>query len=351
MAVQNPNNWHWVDKNCIAWAKKYFNEKLPGLNTGDKSKDAKYCEIKSVSSIEGDCEVNQRKGKVISLFDLQLMLLITGHVDGEEYEGSIQIPEVAFDSDINDYQFEVSIYKETAKLHEAKETIREKLIPQLRDIFQNFGKDLLKEHGSDIQVPESEVKSNFTKANQQTSMGSVKSNTTTTTTSAPNTTSIPIKPEIKKSTVVTGEVNNTTTIHLEPTFNVPSFEIFNTFVDKERILIWSKSPIEEVGETTQGSPFFMIGDKFKLFNGNIYSEIVESKLGELLIMKWRLKDWKPNVYSTMNIEFHESKEFNETKLKIVWSGIPVGEEDRVRSNFEDYYIRPIKLTFGFGLVL
>lgn len=38
-------------------------------------------------------------------------------------------------------------------------------------------------------------------------------------------------------------------------------------------------------------------------------------------------------------------------LVVKWSGIPVGEEDRVRGNFEDYYIRSIKITFGFGAVL
>ncbi|KAJ4136683.1 Co-chaperone [Fusarium falciforme] len=53
MVVNNPNNWHWVDKNCIGWAKEYFKQKLVGVEAGSV-KDKKYAKIKSVSSIEGD---------------------------------------------------------------------------------------------------------------------------------------------------------------------------------------------------------------------------------------------------------------------------------------------------------
>lgn len=41
----------------------------------------------------------------------------------------------------------------------------------------------------------------------------------------------------------------------------------------------------------------------------------------------------------------------ETKVVVKFGGIPIGEEERVRDNFEDMYIRSIKITFGFGAVL
>lgn len=65
----------------------------------------------------------------------------------------------------------------------------------------------------------------------------------------------------------------------------------------------------------------------------------------------KLKDWSAAFNSTIEMTFHESQEFHETKLQVKWTGIPVGEEDRVRANFEEYYVRSIKLTFGFGAVL
>lgn len=364
MVVNNPNNWHWTDKNCINWAREYFTERLTGLNSDQfKKNSSKYCEIKSVSTVEGDCEVSQRKGKVISLFDLKLILLIQGNVNDSKFEGSITVPEIAFDTEIDEYQFDVSIYKETSELNEVKPVIRESIVPQLREIFQKFGKDLLIANGNDIQVPDEQVKSQFTKSNQQDSLGSIsseskkdvattsdsvaKSSKTTTSTGTTK-----INNTSKNIPIMSTGGANTATIHLEPSFNVPSFELFNTFIDKERIMIWSRSPIKEGDDNkSNGSQFFMVGDKFELFNGNICSEIVESKLGTKLVMKWRLKDWRENLWSTLNMEFHESQEYHETKIQITWTGIPVGEEDRVRGNFEEYYVRPMKLTFGFGVVL
>ncbi|CCF56931.1 hypothetical protein KAFR_0B06350 [Kazachstania africana CBS 2517] len=357
MVVNNPNNWHWVDKNCIGWARNYFNEHLVGLSTGSQDNDKEYCEITAVSSVEGDCEVNQRKGKVISLFDLQIVLMIKGFVDNDnEFEGSISIPEVAFDSSRDDYQFEISVYKETSKLNEIKPVIRANLLPQLRQMFQNFGQDLLITHGNDIQVPEEQVKSQFTKANQQESFAKVEKSPSAgavATSSSPSVTgsAISSSADNKAKKFTSRSISNTSTIHLEPSFNVPAFELFNTFIDKERILIWSKSAIREHNDESNGSQYLMVGDKFDLFDGNISNELLESKLGEKLVMKWRLKDWNTNQWSTIKMEFHESNEFNETKLQITWSGIPVGEEDRVRSNFENYYVRPMKLIFGFGVVL
>lgn len=346
MVVHNPNNWHWVDKNCFTWAREYFSEKLPKLNTGEV--DGKYAEISSLSSLEGDCEVNQRKGKVISLFDLSMVMLIKGHVKDQPFEGSITVPEVAFDSEASDYQFDISIYKETSQLNEVKPLIREKLLPQLRELFQSFGQDLLLEHGSDIQLPEDSVSSTFTKANQQDSFakstGSKESKSTAKTVASK--TSAGTKTQEKPNNFTSG--GNTTSIHLEPTFNVPASELYRTFIDKQRIMAWSKSFACPKGGS---GPTLAVGDAFELFGGNVTSELIEAVEDKKLVFSWRLGDWREKAKSTLTMELHESKDYHETKLQVSWSGIPVGEEDRVRGNFEEYYVRSIKITFGFGAVL
>lgn len=347
MVVHNPNNWHWVDKNCFGWARDYFNQKLTQLDTGEV--EGKYAQITSLSSLEGDCEVNQRKGKVISLFDLKLVLLIKGHVDNESFEGSISVPEVAFDSDESDYQFDISIYKETSKLNEVKPLIREKLLPQLREVFQQFGHDLLVAHGSDIQLPEDSVNSTFTKANQKSSFTKPAAPTKESkpvAKSVSNSTGSVSKPEAKPHVATSG--GNTTSIHLEPTFNVPATELYRTFIDKNRIMAWSKSFSNVNGKN--GSEL-VVGDTFELFGGNVTSTLLDEVQDKKLVFSWRLKDWREKVNSKLIMEFHESKEYHETKLQVSWSGIPIGEEDRVRGNFEDYYVRSIKITFGFGAVL
>lgn len=357
MVVHNPNNWHWVDKNCISWARDYFKEKLVGV--GAENEQAQLA-ITSVNTLEGDCEVNQRKGKVISLFDLQMGLSYSGELDNEKFEGSISIPEIAFDSEPSDYQFEIAIFKETSKLNSVvKPLIREKLVPQLRDIFSQFGKDLLITHGNDIQVSQDEVKSNFTKANQQASYDQVKaaqkaSAAGTATSNTPAQAHAPAssgsgkKEEFRHGAEKT--IVNTSEIHLEPSFNVPAAELLRTFLDKMRLQQFSRSELRLV-KGDAASPTLRAGDEYQLFGGNVATKVV-SVTDKTLEMQWRLAEWSPSSwYSTMVLEFHESQEYHETKLEITWKDIPVGQEDRVRQNFENYYVRAIKLTFGFGAVL
>lgn len=75
MVLHNPNNWHWVNKDVTPWAKEYLEKDLVGLRA---EKDGASAEISKLLSQEGDCEVAQRKGKMITIFDLKLQLEYTG---------------------------------------------------------------------------------------------------------------------------------------------------------------------------------------------------------------------------------------------------------------------------------
>lgn len=75
MVLHNPNNWHWVNKDAREWAQKYFNDKLTVLSASQGDVSAK---IDKVLSVEGDVDVSQRKGKVITLFDVKLRLEFSG---------------------------------------------------------------------------------------------------------------------------------------------------------------------------------------------------------------------------------------------------------------------------------
>lgn len=75
MVLHNPNNWHWVDKDVSGWATDYLENELTKVST---EHDGVTVEVTNVPSVEGDADVCQRKGKVITLFDLKLKLEISG---------------------------------------------------------------------------------------------------------------------------------------------------------------------------------------------------------------------------------------------------------------------------------
>jgi activator of HSP90 ATPase len=75
MVLHNPNNWHWVNKDASAWAREYLEENICTITAEDDEVSAK---VDKILSMDGDVDVSQRKGKVITLFDVKLQL---------EYEG------------------------------------------------------------------------------------------------------------------------------------------------------------------------------------------------------------------------------------------------------------------------
>lgn len=101
MVLHNPNNWHWVNKNCLEWGRNYLDKNLTTISAEDGDVSAK---ISKITSLEGDMDVSQRKGKVITLFDVVLKLEFegkAGEVDG--VTGTITVPEVAHDTEEDEY--------------------------------------------------------------------------------------------------------------------------------------------------------------------------------------------------------------------------------------------------------
>ena len=77
MVLHNPNNWHWVNKDVSAWARQYVEDRVTKLSASDNGVSAK---VGKVISMDGDVDVSQRKGKVITLFDVKLQLEYTGAI-------------------------------------------------------------------------------------------------------------------------------------------------------------------------------------------------------------------------------------------------------------------------------
>jgi len=265
-------------------------------------------------------DVCQRKGKVISLFDLRMELLYDGEIDGDEkipVSGQISIPEIAYDSTEDDYNFNISINDDKPSKEPVKALIRKQLVPKLRKQLQQFGKDLIEVHGKDIQHPDvqSPIRSG------QASGASSRS-------------------ETPSASVVGTRAYNTTSLHLEPVFNASTNQIYDALLKPQMVAAWTRSapnisPVE--------------GTDYSLFGGNISGKILRLKENETIEMSWRLRDWKEDHFAKMVLTL--SANAGETRVKVDWSGIPVGQEEVVQNNFEQYYVKSIKLTFGFGAVL
>ena len=208
--------------------------------------------------------------------------------------------------------------------------IRSKLTPQIRKALQTLGPALIAHHGKDIQhAPGSNPSSGFStprtlvtsSSAAQTNAKASGSGTSTSQTSA------------------SAAAVNTTTVTLTSEYRTSSQELFTTLTDPSRIAAF-----------TRGAPAVWEGahpgGKFAIFDGNVQGSFESLKEPKQIVQSWRLKQWPEGHYSRLEINLDQNDVDGVTNMRVVWDGVPVGQEEVTRRNWGEYFERGMKITFG-----
>ncbi|KAI9789244.1 MAG: hypothetical protein M1816_006253 [Peltula sp. TS41687] len=328
MVLHNPNNWHWVNKDVSAWAKEYLEKSLVGVSAEEENGVS--AKVTTLLSMDGDVDVNQRKGKVITLFDVKVQLEYNGvTADRKDVSGTITVPEAAHDTDEDEYVFEIDIYSDENSKQPVKDLVRKQVVPQLRKKLHQLGPAVIAEHGKDLQHPP---------ANSNPASG--------TATPAPMSSATTSFAGTKQTgaTVTTsqskgGQSVNVTTLTDTEEFRTTAAELYQTFTDPQRIAAFTRSPPKVFEGAKKGG-------KFELFGGNVAGEYVELQEPTVIVQRWRLTQWPPGHFSTLRIAFDQNDQDAVTVMRVTWDGVPIGQEEVTRRNWGEYYVRSIKTTFG-----
>ncbi|KAL9538279.1 hypothetical protein MBANPS3_011048 [Mucor bainieri] len=319
---KNVNNW--VNKNCLKWAQSWFSEQLVGL---EAEKDGNKARISKMVDCSGDVDLNQRKGKIITIYDVVLKLNWEGTLaDGTEVTGSLNIPEIAHDTDSDDYVFEISINDDNNAKSAIKPVIRKELTPLLIKKFEAFSAAMIKENCEDVYIESGKMGQATPPrlASPAVAHATTANSTTATSTSAPAPNATPKKV-------------NTTSLSDREEFQTSAHELYETLTDAQRASIWTRGHVK----LTQ-----QVGSTYEFFNGNVTGEILELIPDKKIVQTWRLRSWPAGHFSKVTLELEQGSD--SVTLKISQTGIPVGEEEIVQKNWSGYYWRAIKGSFGYG---
>lgn len=101
--------------------------------------------VNSITTVSGDCDVTQRKGKVLCIYDMKLVFAVEGSKKDEEeaITATITIDEFVHDQDDDEYVFTITSDYSTE--------IKKLLLPLIKSKLQQFQNDLIKAHESDVQ--------------------------------------------------------------------------------------------------------------------------------------------------------------------------------------------------------
>ncbi|KAL3896313.1 MAG: hypothetical protein SGCHY_004152, partial [Lobulomycetales sp.] len=310
--MKNVGNWHWVDKNCLPWTKTYFTERLTGLcyESADKSR----VEVSKVCEVAGQVDLNQRKGKLITIYDFELELEWKGSsaASGESATGRIKIPEFMHDSELSDIVFDVSMNQETRAKEPIKATLRQHLLPLIREAFSSFANDLMEENRGDVQI-----------GTQQAASSKYKP--------------APPAPTVsggKKDDAALGVVGALTTIEQSVELVGSQADIFSTLTEEQRCCIWTRGKAQIEAKA---------GGMFRFFDGNITGTIESLEPNVKIVQKWRSSGWPKEHYSLVTITLDDKGD--RTQLKLKQTGVPVGERDQIESGWYSYYWNPMKQAF------
>ncbi|KAK0412826.1 hypothetical protein QR680_006434 [Steinernema hermaphroditum] len=97
----NVNNWHWSEKNATPWSKSRLPELLTGFSVEAGPVKFEFTEIKK---LEGEATANNRKAKLIFLYEweVEVKFLATVAGDEQEYKGYIEIPNLSDENDADE---------------------------------------------------------------------------------------------------------------------------------------------------------------------------------------------------------------------------------------------------------
>lgn len=320
-------HYHWKTKGCTSWAKEWFTKNLVGQSATVGDGPATVT-VDKLSGFEGDVELGNRKGKLITIYDCELTLKWTADVDNTVVNGTIRFPEVSHEVEDNNetYRFETELLSESSKIaHDVYTAVRQKLAPSMESVFHRFRTELIDTHAKDLghdddaPAPAKEAAPSSSAAKAESSSYSSPS---------------------------TGAVSTSTSeVRVSSHLAISQADLWDLLTNPLRIPMWSKAP-------AQFSP--NVGAHFSLFGGNISGQIVEVAAPNKLVQTWRVPQWPAGHHGTLTTELSQGDD--STKLDLILSGIPTGQEDNSQAGLENYYIRGLKslgyvisLTHSFSL--
>lgn len=324
----NVNNWHWTEKNATGWSKEKLKELLTGLVI--ENSDV-FCEIKELTSIEGEATANNRKAKLIFFYEWVIKGEWSGKLkEGDKkYKGKFEIPNLSEEHEPDEVDVNVTVDKNTDDAHKIKEVMRKVGTPQIQLQLAKYIKQLKEEYSQDVIKPTGKTQPDTSKSTPSVNTAKVEMS------------KMMINGDTKdKESKSLGVKIATKSMTGEETFHCSPQQLYRAFTDKEMVQAFTRAPATLEVEK---------GGRISLMNGHVTGGFIELVPDKKIMKRWHLKTWPDAHFSEVTLEFLEKD--GDTVLKFKQTGIPSSEYDRTKEFWKVNYWQRIKQTFGFGAIL
>ena len=319
----NCNKWHWSEKDMRGWCEKRLKELFLDLQLV-KSKD---CVVKATSctKVEGEAYINNRKGKSILVYELDVKVDWEGKIlddSGNTIDsttGSLSMPYISEENDFEDFQIDMSCSDSTDGALRLKALLKNDGFGIVRKTMVTFLSELSTGGGA---LEEGIVKRASENKTAKSEAKKVLDTAVSASAAAP----------LSSSASAGG------TLKLSSTFRAKPSDIYDALLNPQKASAFTQGRAEIRPE---------VGSSFSLFGGLISGEIVALEKDAKIVQKWRINSWPAGVISTATITLVENSS-GETKLKLEQVGIPEDQIIATEEGWKHRFFEAIKKCFGYG---
>ncbi|NWU89519.1 AHSA2 ATPase, partial [Upupa epops] len=307
----NVNNWHWTERDATGWSKVKLREVLVGLAVEG---EAGRCEISDLKHVEGEASCSSRKGKLIFFYEWNLSLSWKGTVkeSGEKHKGSVEIPNLSEENEVDDTEINVS--KKKGEGDALKDLMRTEGIVKVREALRDYLKALKTEFTLGMILPTRGAVGQELGPEQNPSENTMDDSVSS------------------RSADTVGVKIPTVKIVMRETFSSPADELYRIFTTKELVQKFSKRPAVIEAEK---------GGRLQMFDGCVSGEYVELVPSQRIALKWRCRSWPEEHYAAVALNFKDTAA--QTELQLECRGVPVLHEDSTRRCWKQQHFEEIRI--------
>uniref|UniRef100_A0A8C0UKC0 Activator of HSP90 ATPase homolog 2, pseudo n=1 Tax=Cyanistes caeruleus TaxID=156563 RepID=A0A8C0UKC0_CYACU len=245
---------------------------------------------------------------------IEIRYVNTGTVkeSGEKHKGSVEIPNLSEENEVDDTEINVS--KKKGEGDVLKDLMRTEGATKVREALRDYLKALKTEFTLGMILP-TKAPGGQELATERKPSGSTVQDSVT-----------------PQSLDMVGVKIPTVRIHMREVFNSPADELYSIFTKKELVQKFSKCPAVIEAEK---------GGKLQMFEGCVSGEYTELVPSQRIVLKWRCRSWPDEHYATVALNFQDL--VAQSELELECKGVPVSHEESTRQCWKKQYFEEIHI--------
>lgn len=319
----NVNNWHWSEKNATPWSLNRLRELLTGFSAED---GPIVITIDEVKKIDGEATANNRKAKLIFLFEWVVEGTFIARVSGseDEYKGKFDIPNLSDENEASEVDLNTSLDGNGPMAHQIRQVLNKSFVSKIQDVLAIYIRELKEEFSKGLILPTDQVKPQVVTKGKTTTVDKRQFQNT-------------VIAE-KDASTSGNEVFSTKEVTVSDTFKATPDRVFEAITVTQFVRGWTNGSIQEWNCEEGGS--------FALFGNNVTGTFEKIEPNKEIVMKWRLKKYPNNHHATIRITLHDNG--SGTDIKFTGKDVPTHLAEETQNGLDRYYLSSISRTFGFS---